>query len=234
MTLTGTDAPKVPAPRQILSTTIYMLELAIVALIYIGLASTAPLFPALNAIATPLWPPSGVALAIMLLRGDRIWPAVFIGSFSASAISIGAVEIQSLAIAGGTTLGALLGTRLINYWSGGTKTLSNPHGVAKFVFIAFIPTALISAVAASASGLFADEFNYSTLLASASSWWLADAAASIAIAPVILLWATTPLWGISKTDLLKTADNRRFYQCSAAPRAFCISHFAAVNVGCRR
>ncbi len=198
-----------------------------------------------------MWPPSGVALAIMLLRGYRTWPAVFIGSFAASAISVGPVEIQSLAIAGGTTLGGLLGTRLINYWSGGTKTFSNPRGVAKFVLIAFIPTALISAVAASVSGLFADEFNYSTLLASASSWWLADAAASIAIAPVILLWATPPLWGISKTDLLKTAaivvaagaiscrgvhsrDYRRFYQCSAAPRAFCISHFAAVNVGCRR
>jgi len=116
MTSTGTDAPKVPAPRRILSTTIYVLEIAIVALIYVGLASTAPLFPALNAIGTPLWPPSGVALAIMLLRGYRTWPAIFIGAFSASAISIGPMEIQSLAIAGGTTLGALLGTRLINYW----------------------------------------------------------------------------------------------------------------------
>jgi PAS domain S-box-containing protein len=205
MTITETDAPKVPAPRQILSTTIYALELAIVALIYVGLASTAPLFPALNAIGTPLWPPSGVALAIMLLRGYRTWPAVFIGSFSASAISVGPVEIQSLAIAGGTTLGALLGTRLINYWSGGTKTLSNPHGIAKFVFIVFIPTSLISAFAASVSGLFADDFNYPTLLASALSWWLADAAASITIAPVIILWAAPPLQGISKTDLLKTA-----------------------------
>src|SRR5260370_17958955 len=106
MTLTGTDAPKVPAPRQILSTTIYVFELAIVASIYVGLASTAPLFPPLNALQTPLWPPSGAALAIMLLRGYRTWPAVFIGSFSARAISVCPVEIQSLAIAGGTTLGA--------------------------------------------------------------------------------------------------------------------------------
>jgi PAS domain S-box-containing protein len=205
MTSTATNAPKVPVPRQILGTTLYVLEIAVVALIYVGLANTAALFPVLNAIGTPLWPPSGLALAIMLLRGYRTWPAVFIGSFAANAISVGPVEIQSLAIAGGTTLGGLLGTRLINYWSGGTKTFSNPRGVAKFVLIAFIPTALISAVAASVSSLFADEFNYSTLLASASLWWPADAAASIATAPVILLWATPPLLGVSKTDLLKTA-----------------------------
>jgi PAS domain S-box-containing protein len=204
MASTATDAPKVPASRQILGITLYVLEIAAVALIYVGLANTAALFAVLNAIGTPLWPPSGVALAIMLLRGYRTWPAVFIGSFAASAISVGPVEIQSLAMAGGTTLGGLVGTRLINYWSGGTKTFSNPRGVAKFVLIAFIPTALISAVAAGVGGLFADEFNYSTLLASAP-WWLADAAASIAIAPVIVLWAAPPLWGISKTDLLKTA-----------------------------
>jgi PAS domain S-box-containing protein len=180
-----------------------VLEIAIVALIYVGLANTAALFPVLNAIGTPLWPPSGVALAIMLLRGYRTWPAIFIGSFAANTISVGPVEIQTLAIAAGTTFGGLLGARLINYWSAGTKTFSNPLGVVKFVLIAFIPTALISAIAG-VSGRFADEFNYSTLLASASSWWLADAAASITIAPVILLWATPPLRGISKANLLET------------------------------
>src|SRR5438876_3422829 len=63
MTSTATDAPKVPVPRQILGTTLYVLEIAVVALIYVGLANTAALFPVLNAIGTPLWPPSGVALA---------------------------------------------------------------------------------------------------------------------------------------------------------------------------
>jgi hypothetical protein len=33
MTSTATDAPKVPAPRQILGTTLYVLEIAVVALI---------------------------------------------------------------------------------------------------------------------------------------------------------------------------------------------------------
>jgi PAS domain S-box-containing protein len=51
----------------------------------------------------------------------------------------------------------------------------------------------------------AGETSYSTLIATAFSWWLADAVASIMLAPVIVLWATPALQPFSKFDLLKTA-----------------------------
>jgi PAS domain S-box-containing protein len=205
MTATGTDATKVPAPRRILSTTIYVVELVIIALIYIVLASTAPLLPVLNAIGSPLWPPSGVALAIILLRGNRVWPALFVASFYVSAISTGFLAIQPLAIAGGTTLAGLLGARFINYWSDGTKTFSTPRGIAKFALIAFIPTALINVSAAIVGEMIAGGPSYRALIASAFTWWPADAIASILVAPVIVLWATPPLHRFTKLDLLKTA-----------------------------
>src|SRR6266849_6298061 len=97
MATAGTSA-KFLALQAILSTTIYALELAIIAAIYGGLGNIAVFFPAISAIETPLWPPTGVALALVLLRGYRIWPAIFIGSFSASAISAGALTVQPLAI----------------------------------------------------------------------------------------------------------------------------------------
>src|SRR5678816_406260 len=34
---------------------------------------------------TLVWPPSGVAVAAMLLRGPRVWPGVMIGAFAANA-----------------------------------------------------------------------------------------------------------------------------------------------------
>src|SRR5258708_1664544 len=34
-----------------------------------------------NASASAVWPPTGVALAALLLFGWRLWPAVFIGAF---------------------------------------------------------------------------------------------------------------------------------------------------------
>src|SRR5690242_16509855 len=92
-----------------LITTNHLLELAIAAVSYFGLTEGALLLPALNAIATPLWPPTGIALSIVLLRGNRIWPAIGVGSFAAGAISANTTIFEAAAAAMATTLAALAG-----------------------------------------------------------------------------------------------------------------------------
>ena len=52
----------------------YVLELSIIATSYIGLGVSALWLPAINPAATPLWPPTGFALALVLLRGYRADP----------------------------------------------------------------------------------------------------------------------------------------------------------------
>jgi len=203
MTAAGTGV-KFPAPQAILGTTVYVLELAVIAITYVALADTAQLFPAINAIDTLLWPPTGVALAIIMVRGYRIWPAVFIGSFSAGAIAAGVLTVQPLATAISTTLAALAGASLINYWSYGTKTFSTPIGIARFVLIIFVPTAMISSAGATIGEFFASDFDYSSLAITLAVWWLADAVASIVIVPVIVLWATPSLRKFTKSNLLVT------------------------------
>ncbi len=39
----------------------------------------------LYASASPVWPPAGIALAVLLLLGYRIWPAIFVGAFLVNA-----------------------------------------------------------------------------------------------------------------------------------------------------
>ena len=98
----------------------YLLELAIIAASYFGIAKTALLVPAINATAMPLWPPTGVALSVILLRGDRVWPAILIGSIFASAISSSPTAfLESASSAIATTVAALAGAWLINRWSQG-------------------------------------------------------------------------------------------------------------------
>ena len=86
MTRAGTGGARFPSFSASLSAS-YLLELAIIAASYFGIAKTAVLVPAINSTATPLWPPTGLALSLILLRNDRIWPAILIGSIFASAIS---------------------------------------------------------------------------------------------------------------------------------------------------
>jgi PAS domain S-box-containing protein len=163
------------------------------------------LFPAIAAVQTPLWPPTGLALAIILLRGYRIWPGIFIGSLAATTIAAGMLTAQGPALALGSTLGALAGARLINYWSYGTKTFHTAIGIGRFVLIALVPTAALGAAGAISGQIFSTGFDFYGSSVTAASWWVTDAVASIIIAPAIVLWATPPLRQAGKWNLPETA-----------------------------
>ncbi len=42
----------------------------------------------IHASATSVWPPTGIAIAALLLFGRRMWPGVFIGAFIANVTTI--------------------------------------------------------------------------------------------------------------------------------------------------
>ena len=205
MAIADNSGSKAAAASAFLRTIIYLLEIAIIAVVYIGVASTAQLFPAIGAVQTPLWPPSGLALAIILLRGYRVWPGILIGSSSASAIAAGAFTVQGPALALGTTLGALAAARLINYWSYGTKTFHTPIGIVRFALIAFAPAAMLSTAGAIAGQFFSTELDASSSALAAATWCATDTVATMLIAPVIVLWATPLLREAGKLDLAETA-----------------------------
>jgi len=217
MTEAGTAEAKIPALRAVLDVAVYVLEFAIIAGIYFGLAGSALLLPAVNPAATPLWPPTGVALALILLRGYRFAPAIFVGSFAANVIFGGAIAVPSLlqaaAIGLGTTLAALAGAWLIDRWPNGDKIFATPFGIAKFTLIAFVPTALIASAIAMAGFVLVNNSGLTDSAGPAfadpvvtwATWGLADAAGTLLVAPVILLWASTPLRPLSAARMLETA-----------------------------
>ena len=66
--------------------------------------------------ASPIWIPSGIALAAVLLSGFRIWPAIFIGAFLANLQILSVPELSfssrfvvSIITATGNTLEAIVG-----------------------------------------------------------------------------------------------------------------------------
>jgi PAS domain S-box-containing protein len=213
MARTGTGEARFPGLRAVLSAAAYALELAIIAASYVGLAQSALLLPAINPVATPLWPPTGVALAVVLLRGYRVWPAIVIGAFCAHAISSDALTaslLESGAIGVGTALAAFAGAWLINHWSYGYKTFATSLGIAKFAAISFAPTALISSAIAMAGLVLASNLGLEDSTGTLSfgtwvTWWLADATGTVIIAPAIVLWAITPLRPLARSNVLEPA-----------------------------
>jgi PAS domain S-box-containing protein len=174
--------------RSVHGAAIYLFELAAIVAAYLGLAECFRLLPAINSTATSLWPPTGLGLALLLLRGVRIWPAILAGSFS-SGLATGRIPPVSGLDAIGTLLAALAGAYLIERWSDGWKTFATPRGVAKFALVSFAPTAIISSAATVASSSLATDTGLTQSIAAWTTSWLADAAGTLLVAPVIVLWA---------------------------------------------
>lgn len=168
----------------------YLVEFSGVAASYLVVAKLSLALASVHPSATPIWPPTGFGLAVVLLLGYRISPAIFLPAFIVNATTAGSIY-TSLAIATGNTLESLVGAYLINRWCDGVRAFDTPTGVAKFALICFVPSTMISATlgvsSLSVSG-YADWADFPSIL---MTWWMGDLAGALVITPVILLWITT-------------------------------------------
>jgi len=168
----------------------YLATMLAVGLAYFVLAKLGLRLASINPSASPIWPPTGLALAAVLLGGLRVWPAIFVAAFAANATTAGTLTTSAL-IALGNTLEGVVGGYLIGQWSGGRDTFANPLRVAKFALVSVGPATVISAsigaVTLSMAGL-AEWTNFTPIWV---TWWLGDAAGALVVTPVIVLWAQT-------------------------------------------
>jgi PAS domain S-box-containing protein len=172
----------------------YVLALAVIGVGYFALAKACLALTALHPSGIPIWLPAGFALAAVLLRGLRVWPAIFLGACAAN-VTIDGTDLASAlstsaAIAAGNTLAALAAGYLIEGWSDGRRTFDTPAGVAKFAVAGLGPGAMISATAGVAVWWLAGYADASSVVPLWIAWWLRDAAGVLVVAPVVVLWAS--------------------------------------------
>ena len=86
----------------------------------------------LNRNASAVWPPSGIALAALLLLGQRLWPGVFLGAFLVNVTTQGSL-LTSLGIAAGNTLEAVMAAALTCRFAGGLKAFDRTDRALKFL-----------------------------------------------------------------------------------------------------
>ncbi len=122
-----------------------------------------------HANATAVWPPTGIALAGLLLAGYRLWPAVFLAAFLVNITTPGFLAgsvagdaggllttflanisragsvMASLGIATGNTLEALVGAWLVNRFARGRDAFDQARSVFKFAILAGVVSTAVSA-----------------------------------------------------------------------------------------
>jgi len=141
--------------------------------------------------ATVVWPATGIALAAILLFGNRVAPGVFLGALSANLFA-GAPLAVALAIGIGNATEAIVGAALLKRIPGFSMTLERFTSVIALITGAAMLSTLISATVGVASLYAGGIVQPSRVVATWRAWWVGDMVGALLITPLILVWSTAP------------------------------------------
>ncbi|HEY6945340.1 MAG TPA: MASE1 domain-containing protein [Candidatus Acidoferrum sp.] len=173
-----------------------------VCLAYILAAKLSLRFASVHPSSSPFWPPSGIAIATLLILGQRFWPSIFLGAFLVNLTTAG-TALTSLGIALGNTLEGLLASYLVTRFANGRRAFENSWNILRFAIYAGILSTAVAAtfgVTSLALGGFAPWRQYGVIW---RTWWLGDATGALVFAPVLLLWSANPRLKWSEREILE-------------------------------
>jgi PAS domain S-box-containing protein len=182
-----TNSPTDPRVRYLA----YAGELIALAALYIVAARVGLAMDAVAGFATLVWPPSGIALAALLLRGHRLWPGVMIGAGVANVLT-GAPILVALGIASGNTLEALLGAYVLRRLPGFRTSLDRLRDVLGLIVLAAMLSTMVSATIGVASLYLGGIVSAAQFAPTWQAWWLGDLIGDLLVAPALLVWASAP------------------------------------------
>jgi len=136
---------------------------------------------------SPVWPPTGLAVAALVLLGPRYWPAILLGAFVANATTSIPV-LAAVGIACGNTAEAMLAAYLLRHRAGQHLALDDLRGVRTLVAVAAPVGALASATVGVTSLWLAHVVPAVGVWSALSVWWAGDYLGALVVAPVLLTW----------------------------------------------
>jgi PAS domain S-box-containing protein len=137
---------------------------------------------------SPAWPPTGIAIAALLLFGVRLWPAIFFGALIANLrTDVSAVTAAGIAV--GNTLEAVVACWLLNLNGPFDSSFSKLKDVLRFVVCASLIGPAVSATIGTTSLCLAGSASWNRFPGLWVTWWLGDAFGALVVAPFILAWS---------------------------------------------
>src|SRR5215475_10619676 len=181
----GTGRAMTETPKRVALWQLGLLTLAYFAAGKLGLT-----LAVVNASVSPVWPPTGIALASFLLLGPRVWPAIFIGAFLVNVTTTGSIA-SSLGIAIGNTCEGRLGAELVRLFANGRNVFDRARDVFKFVVLAALFSTTVSATIGVTSLVLGGYANWRDFGAIWFTWWLGDAVGALIVGPFLVLWSAS-------------------------------------------
>jgi two-component sensor histidine kinase/integral membrane sensor domain MASE1 len=142
-----------------------------------------------NTLVAAIWPPSGVALAGVLIFGVRVWPSVALGALIV-ALAHGNTPLDSLGLAAAGTAAALLGWWLLTRFRFGAA-IERVRDVILLLAVALL-TATVCPTAGCPLLVAAGRLHWEQVPSVWLEWSAADTSGILLIAPLVLTWLNRP------------------------------------------
>jgi len=182
----------------------YAVRVVLVAATYVLAGRLGFTASAIHPVVSSAWPPSGFALAALLLMGPRFWPGIALGAFFVN-ITGGIPPLTATGIAVGNTLEALVATWLLTSFAGFQLSLERLRDVFALVVLGAIASTPVSAtigvtvltLSGGAAGI--------PLGAIWLAWFLGDAIGILLVTPLILTWVASARLRLSARDTIEAS-----------------------------
>ncbi len=147
-------------------------------------------------IASPIWPPTGIGLAALLLWGNRFWPGVWLGSFlvhfrltfeTFPTFEDLPLLVLPLVISIGPALQASVGAYLVRRFVGFPTPLHNERQIGLFFGLGGGVSCLLSAIWGVSCLLTAGIFSWDQALWNGWNWWIGDVLGVVIFSPLVLV-----------------------------------------------
>jgi serine phosphatase RsbU (regulator of sigma subunit)/integral membrane sensor domain MASE1/anti-sigma regulatory factor (Ser/Thr protein kinase) len=144
---------------------------------------------------TPLWPPTGIAVAAFLLFGRRLWPAVAVAALAVN-LPITAGVLAAGVTAVGNTVAPLLAVTLLRQ-VGFRQQLDRNRDALAIVFLGALASMLVSATVGAATLALSGAVPVADFPTAWLVWWTGDAMGVLVVTPFLLslpLHGEHPAW----------------------------------------
>lgn len=153
------------------------------ACIYLLIADQSLRFASIDSHVSPVWPPTGFAISLILLAGRKYLPAVFLGAWLVNYLTP-STTLVSMVIAIGNTLEAILGVWIIEKIRGYKHKLDHLHNPIS-ITLASLMAPIISASSGVLILFLNDSIPLELIPLAWLTWWIGDAIGALLILPII-------------------------------------------------
>ena len=134
---------------------------------------------AVHTFAAPIWPATGIAIALVYLTGYRVWPAIFVGALSVNLAS-GAELLPGLAIATGNTLEAVFAVYILKRYLDFNPLFARLRDAIAFITVC-VAVPFVSATLGTGALLLSGGIPTGAFEEAWAAWWIGDAIGGIVV-----------------------------------------------------